>query len=151
MLSQYQIIFIVGLPGSGKTTFAESIPREDGWVVHDDFLDEWWKGSVKRQIQAGCRVCLSDPRLCSFTTFQRIADEVLSLLHENDEILVILFENDVEQCLRNLKRRERVSEKRRRLENSVRNMTTHYDIDQWKEWRTLIRPVWRPDRRRIRE
>ena len=103
-----KIVFVVGLPGSGKTTWANQHVGNN--VLVDDPLSwvEVEKGftlALERQHD----LWIVDPHLCNPQTYQR-AQELLQALGVSYQATVlfetIYFANDLSSCLVNIRGRQ---------------------------------------------
>lgn len=113
------IICIVGLPGSGKTTLAKSLcMRED--VVLDDIksLDDLNSG-LRFCDRSGGKVIITDPNFCLAET-REFAMKSLKYHTVN----WIYFENDPVKCLNNVKHRN----DGRPVDSSIKFYTKRYII-----------------------
>lgn len=90
----YTHVIIRGLPGSGKSHLAKEFPRHK---IYDDVLTTDTQNQRYEDIQKEIPVCLIDPRFCD--------DEILKR-HFIKDTFVISFENDINQCLKNLQHRD---------------------------------------------
>lgn len=97
-----QIIIIIGLPGSGKTTFSKQFKDH---IIFDDFISKFYDGKVMETIKMNNKICLIDPRLCMYNIFQRIIDKILKIT-DKQNIHLILFKNDINKCIHNIKKRQ---------------------------------------------
>jgi len=95
-------IFIIGLPGSGKSTYASSKYGES--IVFDDFITTFATGEINNVLKNKKRnlsnIVLIDPRLCKIIEFQKFYAYIKQFVPSNS-IEVILFENDVQKCVLN--------------------------------------------------
>lgn len=121
---------VVGLPGSGKSTMFKNLTDR---VVHDDFLDNFYNGRVISAIKRGQRVCLMDPRLCFKKTFDRVILQIPS-----NNIFIILFENNPQRCIKNIKIRNRPMD----TEQQLLLFSQHYDLNNYREYAHQVLPVY---------
>ena len=124
------ITFIVGLPASGKTTYARTLPG----TLLDDFASQK-SLSIPKLPETGDLV-LTDPKLCH--PFSRgVVAEFVRLQRPVDEFRWIFFANDPAQCLENSRAEDRGGKE---VDGYIRMMTKWYTIPEGAE--TI--PVWRP-------
>jgi adenylate kinase family enzyme len=133
----YEIIFIVGLPGSGKTTLAydmfmeyqdHSILRDD-YSLHYEKEDIMWTPYVKR-------VIITDPRLCGVSERDAITlIEKRYPVYKDADFRFIYFDNDPEACIINSRR----SPKPGGTENLINYLTKIYTIPANADIRKVYR------------
>lgn len=137
-----QVIIVIGLPCSGKTGLSE-ILKIHGYFTFDDFINDFYNGkaltAIESGIKSGHRVCLIDPRLCILSIFCRYITEIEKLV-SREHIQLVLFENDPEACLNNY---SHGSNKKRGIDMTIKQYSTHYCLDNYKEWKSIQRPVWK--------
>lgn len=124
-----KVIFIVGLPASGKTTLGQEIADRNNWTLLDDF------SLIKDQeIPRDIDLVITDPTAClaSPENIQKTLEEILGKI----EISFIAFENDLEQCLQNNRQRGG----RTISDAYIRTLASRYDPKHFSE---DIRPVFR--------
>jgi hypothetical protein len=95
------LTIIVGLPGSGKTTFAKQYLKDH--EIFDDFISDFF--TVKKKIMRGLKnkhkICITDPRLCDFNTYDGFLNEFKEQL-PTSHIKTICFKNDEKSCIVNV-------------------------------------------------
>lgn len=115
------IIFLIGLPGSGKTYYANNYLRNNHNYFIDDFSVndiEWcledFKKSGKNQL------IISDPNLC-LVSQESAKESIKKMLNEikEFEFLFLYFENNPEQCIKNIAHR---NDDRCIFEKSIREL-----------------------------
>ncbi len=131
------IIIIIGLPGSGKTTFAKT-QYSNQYLISDDFIQTFCNGHITKAIKANNPVCLIDPRLCDFATFNRY---MTKLELGPGDINLILFENDPVTCLQNAKSR---NDNRLGIEQTIESYSKIYSLDNYLAYDPIILPCWKP-------
>jgi len=100
-----KLIIIIGLPGSGKTTYYEEKLKALEYEFFDDFISSIVNGQMIKKIENGkTNVCITDPRLCNYETFKRVMKLIEVHINKTD-IQLILFENDKDKCLLNASKR----------------------------------------------
>ena len=125
-----KLVVVIGLPRSGKSTFCQTL---DNYILFDDFLQNYYNGKLLDTIKNKPYVCINDPRLCNYKTFERIMKDILEITY-NDKIELVLFENNKEHCLLN-------SEDKRR-DNDIVNLSKFYDINNYTSYNHKIIPVY---------
>ena len=113
------ILFIVGLPASGKSTFASkiNIDNDNKYRIIDDPKD--FKIDILPYINED--LIITDPNLC----FEKNRKQAITLIEKNSNARIdwIFFENDPESCLSNASRR--VGKK---VDGFIRNLSQFYEI-----------------------
>lgn len=104
------ITLIIGLPSSGKTTFAKKL---NGFLVDDP-------QSVKELPDMCDHLIITDPNFC----VKNVLDNAIKYLREkyHANIEKIYFENNPQQCLKNCK-------KEKPVESYIKYLSTQYVID----------------------
>ena len=123
-----QVIIIIGLPGSGKTTFGQSL--ENTHKLYDDFITHFYNGKVIDDLKEGVRVCLTDPRLCDYNVFVRFMNQIEKCV-DRAHIHLVLFENDPERCLENVQIR---NTNMNGICETIKKLSCVYDIDKYKDY-----------------
>lgn len=95
-----KVDMIVGLPGSGKSTFALSKINNDSFFIDDFSLN---KHLLTDFIESGKkRLVITDPLLCEVTKERAEQRLIFMLKHDNLEFEWFLFENDLNACWNNV-------------------------------------------------
>ncbi len=113
------ILMIVGLPGSGKTTLAKKINGDNGNKYH--IIDDPKNFETDVMPYLDRDVIITDPYLC-FKNFRVAAIKRIESINPNIKIDWLFFENDPEKCLENSKNRDR------KVESFIKNFSTKYEI-----------------------
>lgn len=96
------IIIILGLPGSGKTTYANN-SLSDSHKIYDDCLFNWYDRQLMEDIINKENIVLIDPRFCSLDTFFKYINKILVHVRPSDMNLIV-FQNGLDNARLNLKR-----------------------------------------------
>jgi ABC-type glutathione transport system ATPase component len=129
-----EVTFIVGLPGSGKTTLAKTMVS-DGVTFIDDFCVAVKHGHAADLLKdATDRLVITDPKACLVQP-DTIREK---LTHWGGECKVrfIAFENDVDACWDNVKARD---DGRRISRQYLESLAKNYVPSEWGE----VRPVYK--------
>lgn len=126
-----KVIVIVGLPGSGKTCLAQEIAKTCDAIVYDDF--SFIEKSTLNHPEDKVAI-ITDPLAVGVSPLQ-ISKTLKSFMNENIEIRIIAFENNVNQCVKNLKRR---NDGRSISIEFMKHLSKKYKPEIYDE----IRPVW---------
>jgi len=94
-----KVLFLIGLPGSGKTTYAKKFLKQTKSFLFDDvFLDSQLE-ELKALYNSGVRnIVVTSPVLCT----KEAQEKCFSLFPESD---VVYFENNIENCWANIIKR----------------------------------------------
>jgi len=93
------LIIIIGLPASGKTTYYESNLSNNGFKLYDDFISSFYDSDLIDDLKAKKKVCLIDPRLCDFNLFEKIIHGLKDYI-DVSKMILILFRNDKQKSIR---------------------------------------------------
>ncbi len=153
-----KVIFIVGLPGSGKTMFiknnypelynADDLMRY-GLNNRKKFCDSIHYNKIIETLKNNSDCVLSDIKLCNYKFFYEITEE-LSLKFPDIKYEILCFDNDQRQCMLNVRSR---SEKMKNIYKRNRNkyielinitrLSFRYDLTNYANARVL--KVFSPD------
>lgn len=134
-----QLIVVIGLPGSGKTTFCRYMEKEHGYIVFDDFISDYFSKSGLSGNLDKEKICVCDPRLCMKGMFDYYMGLIQRFINK-DKIKLILFDNNPEQCLINIQlRNDKLS-----ASNNVGTLSQHYCIENYEGYNGIILPVYLP-------
>lgn len=131
----HKIVIIIGLPGSGKTTYANTLTN---YLIFDDFIRDFYNGEIIKFIKMGKYVCLNDPRLCIMNVFNRYIKEILTFVSIKD-IHLILFENNPDICLKNIDNR---IDNRKGIKQSINQYSLYYDLNNYQKYSHTIKAVY---------
>lgn len=117
------ILIIIGLPGSGKTTYYNNNFSKN-YKLYDDFISNFMDGDIINDIKNNVDICLIDPRLCNYNLFKSIINIIIEYIKPNN-INLILFENMPNLCLINSQKRNK------NVINSINKYTNIYNINNY--------------------
>lgn len=133
----FNVIIIIGLPGSGKTTLAKNDEFNE-YVLFDDFIGSFINGKVIRTLKDNTKICLTDPRLCDISIFNRYISCIEHYVNR-DKIKIILFENNPDLCLNNAKIRGDID----KVKHTIEFYSNIYSLDNYSEWNHIIVQVYK--------
>jgi len=116
------VIFIVGLPASGKTTLANKINDENGGIYK--IVDDPKNFNLDIKPYLGGNMIITDPNLCREDNREN-AIKMISSVDMNIKIDWIFFENNPKLCLVNALNRDGG-----KVKSSIFNLTRIYKIPQ---------------------
>lgn len=129
MIDKYKLIIIIGLPCSGKTTYAVNMYAD--YIYYDDFITRFVDYKLMNDIINGKKVCISDPRLCIKSTFDKYMEIFQSYVNKSD-IKLILYENNPNQCLINDVFRHQTSIRTKNVNIAIIEFSKKYDPEIYK-------------------
>ena len=130
-----KLIWIHGLPGSGKTYLANQISKDGDYSILDDIMDI---SLIEAEMNKGRDIILSSPYFESFTGMP-FESRLRTMLAGTDyDVEEIWFDNDPEKCIENVKSRKDHKIKPNNLFPEIRMFSSRYKIPEGV--RTI--PVW---------
>lgn len=136
-----QLIIIIGLPGSGKTTLTQKY-KNKGYKIYDDFIDHFINYKLMKSIISGKNICINDPRLCNIKIFNfyiRIFQKYIN----KENIFLILFKNEPDKCIKNIKNNNNYNDITKiKKNNSINKLTVLYDINNYIDYKNKIISVY---------
>lgn len=109
------LIFLVGLPGAGKTTLAKT--QYQNYKLIDDPV-------TAPEINLNEKTIIADCHLCDRRTFKQVCELY-------PQSLFILFENNLEQCYKNVLAR-----------NDGRKITYEYMVNLSGKYAKILKAMW---------
>jgi hypothetical protein len=98
------LIIIIGLPASGKSTYYENNLSKHDFKLYDDFISNFYDSDLIDDIKAKKKLCLIDPRLCDFNLFEKIMNGIKEYI-DVSTMKLLLFPNDKLKSIRYSKQR----------------------------------------------
>lgn len=154
----HQVIIVVGLPASGKTTLCEKLKMDFSnqlnpqntsiqsnssneekqpnieYIIYDDFLRIWYSKPILNNIVEGKYVILNDPGLCIFDTFKLYLKKITDIAKiSTSKICVYVYENNMEQCLINAQERLKVYPDKK-VDDYIKDVSKKYNISNYIEY-----------------
>lgn len=131
-----KLIIIIGLPGSGKTTYFHEKLKPLGYQFFDDFVSSMCDGKMMKAIKDGTTdICIADPRLCNFEIFKRVM-KVIEDYIDKSVIKLILFENEKNKCLLNASKRAN-----KNVDKAIEFNSKIYNPDYYKDYDCTIEEI----------
>ena len=125
------ILFIVGLPGSGKSVLAKKINNDNGGKYH--IIDDPKKFDIDIQPYLDRDLIITDPSLC-FPQNRESAIKYFKDKVPDAKIDWIFFENDPDACLLNARIRNRALitclKPTKDVESFIKNLNSFYTIPE---------------------
>lgn len=141
-----KLTIVIGLPGSGKSHLMQQwlVDNPNG-IGYDDFMDKFHTGELIEQLAGNTNVMINDPRLCFSSTFERCIKHFERLVSRQN-MRLILFENNVEQCIENINKSNIVKNSEQRI-NDIKRLSCIYDVDgyvmEYSELYAIVIPVYK--------
>ena len=128
------MLIIIGLAGSGKTTYFQQ-NLSNKYELFDDFVSNFFDGEIIEKINE--EICLIDPRLCNFELFKEIMMEIEKYI-DRSKIKLLLFENNPDGCLVNSRMRQK-----KNVEKMIEIYSKKYDLDNYRDYDCEIIKVYK--------
>ncbi len=135
----YPLIIVIGLSCSGKTTYCKKTLTKSH-ILYDDFISSFYDGLLIESMQKKENIVVNDPRLCNKATFVKFM-EIFEEFYSKNEILLILFENNVEKCIINCMSEDKI---KKNLQENIKYNSQKYDVNNYAKYNNLIIPVFDP-------
>lgn len=127
------ILFIVGLPGSGKTHLLQKFKHPRAILIDDISVNIPQNPSTDTSML----YVIADPNACTASP-EMIKSRLCGWFGEGHHIAFIAFENDMQQCLKNIQNR---NDGRTIGAAHLYMLSRLYKPEVWSG---IILPVWRP-------
>lgn len=135
------IFIIIGLPGSGKSTYLNNNStyfqnlRKHGYIF-DDVLNNYNFVQIMdklKQNENNYDVFFADPRFCDINIFKSVLNDILTY-YDKDKIQLIMYENNPEDCINNKKE----------LKNEIESLSKTYNIydEEYAKYKSSIRNIY---------
>ena len=123
-----KFVWIHGLPGSGKTYLANQINQNNEYTVLDDIND---MSKVQAEMDKGSNIILSSPYFEKYIGMMSLEARLRKALEGSDyELEEIWFENNPENCIKNINSRTGHNIKASILAPEVMALSTRYRIPE---------------------
>lgn len=124
-----EIVYLAGLPGSGKTTFAKKLSKEKGYyhLEHDDWCIN--KHKYKDKNIYGENKLIIDAWYKNTDDLTMALNQAKRLKYE--KITVIHLTTPKEKCLENIEKRDKLYTNRKTVD--ITNANEHYDFEKLKK------------------
>jgi hypothetical protein len=124
------LIIIIGLPGSGKTSYIKNNKLFKDFIIHDDFISNFFNGELINDLKENNKdICIADPRLCNVEIFNKFIIIIQELIKDKSNIKLLLFENNKNKCLINAKLR---NNKNKKVDKNIELLSEIYNLDNYK-------------------
>ena len=125
------LIILIGLPGSGKTTYGKMLEESiKNSVLYDDIeMVNSTINRIKQDLILGKKVIVTNPRFCIATSYYDFINR-LNLCDVNHSIVTYCFIPDINSSIYNIKQRESYNKKKMNaFIESIHNYSKHYTTD----------------------
>ena len=122
-LPEMSLIFIIGLPACGKTTYVQTLDTENT-KIYDDLEIKYLLNiqKIREDLESGYRVIIVSALLCDYETYEKV---VKKLSVNKDCIITCLFNNDKNASIQNEIRRTNNVKKL----NDIERLSKNYRLD----------------------
>jgi hypothetical protein len=130
-----EVIVVVGLPASGKSTYARrnygtALIYDDDELERADMLDEYFVHTALAHLRRDQKVCFVSARFCRAEHYAKFVAGFPARLRQHNRIATVLFDNAPALCQANNQRRSHEADARRtqmRIGADISRMASHYD------------------------
>lgn len=133
--STKKFVWIHGLPGSGKTYLANQMNKNNDYTILDDIID---MSKVQAEMDKGNNIILSSPYFEKYIGMS-LESRLRKALEGSDyQLEEIWFENNPQNCIKNINNRVDHNIKANILAPEVMELAYRYKIPEGSK----IVPVW---------
>ena len=133
--STKKFVWIHGLPGSGKTYLANQMNKNNDYTILDDIID---MSKVQAEMDKGNNIILSSPYFEKYIGMS-LESRLRKALEGSDyELEEIWFENNPQNCIKNINNRVDHNIKANILAPEVIELSYRYRIPEGSK----VIPVW---------
>ena len=149
--NESNIMILIGLPGSGKTTFTKNYfdknnddNNDNNIFIFDDIISNCNHLELLEKISniSEKTILVTDPRFCIQSVFTGFMQQI-NIFIKKDKIKLLLFENNKDKCFENLKIREKELSRLEKFNTSLNNLANKYDVNHecYKNYFNVVIPV----------
>ena len=128
-MQNIDLLIIIGLPGSGKSRLAKNFEKD--FLIFDDFIGTYQIDYLVNMLLNGNKICITDPRLCLPDIFDRYVNKFLQYIKKS-RIYLILYKNDPEQCIKNIKLNKF---KKTGIRKTIIQYSEYYDLNNYLDFK----------------
>jgi hypothetical protein len=118
-----RITFIVGLPCSGKTTFAHTVFVDANHEIHDDILHNTNITELAQSLDQGKHLVLIDPRFCLQDSFEKFMTTMFGGWTCPVPVDTILVISTAEECIANWNVSQELRESKPTLDTEIQQIS----------------------------
>ena len=134
--STKKFVWIHGLPGSGKTYLANQMNKNNDYTILDDIID---MSKVQAEMDKGNNIILSSPYFEKYIGMISLESRLRKALEGSDyQLEEIWFENNPQNCIKNINNRVDHNIKANILAPEVIELSYRYRIPEGSK----VVPVW---------